>query len=65
MDSLWLVVGNFNDIKNPSEKKKDASFNWRANMFNDHIHRCCLMDVDLQGGEVQSLMVWIVYEKLD
>ena len=47
----WLLVRNLNDIQDPSKKKKGAPFNWhRANIFNNRINQCSLMELGTQGG---------------
>ena len=47
----WLVAGDFNDIRDPFEKKGGVPLNWRrANLFNERINRCNLMDLETQGG---------------
>ena len=48
MQKPWLIIGDFNEVRDPCEKKGEAPFNWKkANLFNENIHIRCLMDVDM------------------
>ena len=51
MHQSWLITRDFNETRDPYDKKKGDFFNWkRTNSFNENIHRCSLIDVELQGN---------------
>ena len=51
MEGAWLVVGDINDIKDPSEKKRGAPFNWSwLQIFNERVNICQLIKIDMQSS---------------
>ncbi|RYQ93126.1 hypothetical protein Ahy_B09g099395 [Arachis hypogaea] len=51
MDGAWLIAGDFNEIKDASEKKGGAALDMRAcNNFANWINRCGLIDLGFIGS---------------
>ncbi|MCH97659.1 hypothetical protein A2U01_0018655, partial [Trifolium medium] len=71
MSDRWLVAGDFNDIKDKSEKKGGAPINHRkCALFKERINQCRLIDL----GSIGSRYTWRgplyngvdrIYERLD
>ena len=51
MQLPWLLAGDFNDIRDPNDKKGGSPFDWKqAKKFDDSIHSCGLTKLNLHGG---------------
>ena len=46
----WLVAGNFNDVSSASEKKGGPFNQYKANIFNNRINDCKLIDLGWRGS---------------
>jgi hypothetical protein len=47
MNTPWIIVGDFNLIRDPSDPNNDNFFIVEATMFNDTINNLCLFDLPL------------------
>ncbi|KAI9080518.1 hypothetical protein K1719_037484 [Acacia pycnantha] len=50
MEELWILIGDFNEIKSPLEQKGGGRISeTRCNKFNTWIQQCRLIDVEANG----------------
>ncbi|XP_071712712.1 uncharacterized protein [Rutidosis leptorrhynchoides] len=51
----WVICGDFNEVRDRSERLNCEFFENRARMFNDFIDRNALVDIPMGGGNSQEL----------